>query len=186
MSSAWRAEQEIQAALRGAGVISQRQRQAQEAALKRERDRIQREKYAEHKARRYAETIALTEEKRLEMENAAQEKARKEAEAAVAILEVKLQEEDAKEIKRKKEEGWDDTELRHLQQLQLLARILEDPTSITAAEPTYPTPWGEWKWDGTWTNNNEYRSREMCMLCYIFMISTLRLQTHFFCRVFRI
>jgi hypothetical protein len=54
------------------------------------------------------------------------------------------------------------------------------------AEPTYPTPWREWRSDGTWTNNNESRFRQIAditqlgMLCYIFMISTLRLQTHFF------
>jgi hypothetical protein len=39
MSSTWRARQEIQAALRRAGVISERQRQAQKTALKREQER---------------------------------------------------------------------------------------------------------------------------------------------------
>jgi ankyrin repeat protein len=100
--------------------------------LKREQDRIQREKDAEDKARRDAEAIALTEEKRLAEENAAQEKARREAEAAAAILKAKLQEEkDTKDIKSKRKEGWVDTELRLLQRLKLLARSLENSTDIT-------------------------------------------------------
>jgi hypothetical protein len=155
MSSTWRAEQEIQAGLRRAGAISDRQRQAQEVALKREQDRIQREKDAEDKAPRDAEAIALAEEERLSEENAAREKARRGAEAAAAILKAKLQ-----------------------------------PSK--PAEPTYPTPWGKWQWDGTWRDNNEFRFRQIAdimditqlgMLCYLFMISILRLQTHFFSRV---
>jgi ankyrin repeat protein len=165
MSSKWRAEQEIQAALRKAGVMSERQRQAQEAALKREqehaaiqadivreieekekkyrekqkaeenarleaeaieKERIQREKDAQDKVRRDAEAIALAEE------NAAQEKARREGEAAAAVLKAKLQEEkDSKDLKSKRKEGWVDTELRLLQRLKLLARSLEDSTTVT-------------------------------------------------------
>jgi hypothetical protein len=68
--------------------------------------------------------------------------------------------------------------------------IEETKAPSDPAEPTYLKPWGEWEWDKTWTNDNECRSRQIAditdpgMLYYLFMILTLRLKTHFCCRVF--